>query len=411
MAVEVTHNPDRFISDLRLILSQGRKRIGLLIGAGAPASIKIDSTGGISESGRPLIPTITGLTDAVVGSLAGPAKHAVDLILTEFTETPNVEDILSRVRLLAKALGSGALYELSGNEYEALGQSLCERIGTIVNSTLPAGPNPYSELMGWISGTVRPWPIELFTTNYDLLFEEAFERAKVPYFDGFSGGHAPFFDPSSVAANDMPSRWGRLWKLHGSLGWALEDDTIVRGRGRTATSLIYPDHLKYDQIRKLPYSAFFERLRRFLLTPDSLMITCGFSFSDAHVSAVLDEALATNGNTAIFAFQFNELNREKSACLMGYSRPNFSVYATDGAVIRGVAGRWQLGDPPNKDWADIRRTFWGARVPGTNAIFTLGDFQAFCRFVALSQATQVVEPAPVAPAPAASLSTASSAVQ
>ena len=28
------HNPDRYMADLRQILSQGRKRIGVLIGAG-----------------------------------------------------------------------------------------------------------------------------------------------------------------------------------------------------------------------------------------------------------------------------------------------------------------------------------------------------------------------------------------
>ncbi len=62
--------------------------------------------------------------------------------------------------------------------------------------------------------------MEIFTTNYDLLFEQALERTRVPFFDGFSGASEPFFDPSSVASNDLPARWTRLWKLHGSLGWA-----------------------------------------------------------------------------------------------------------------------------------------------------------------------------------------------
>jgi hypothetical protein len=36
------HNPDRFMVDLRQILTQGRKRIGLLIGAGAPVALKVN---------------------------------------------------------------------------------------------------------------------------------------------------------------------------------------------------------------------------------------------------------------------------------------------------------------------------------------------------------------------------------
>jgi hypothetical protein len=396
-----THNIDRFISDLRLILSQGRKRIGLLVGAGGPFSIKVGKTGKITHDGEPLIPSVFGLTTGIVGSLTGTEKVAVDAIVSELGADANIEGILSRIRLLANAIGPGSHNGLSGAAYAALGSSICDQIGKLVGAKLPDEPNPYLELIGWISGTVRQWPIEVFTTNYDLLFEEAFERSKIPYFDGFTGSNAPFFDGSSVATDDMPSRWARLWKLHGSLGWAISGEAIIRGCGRSATQLIYPDHLKYDQIRKLPYSAFFERMRRFLLTPDSLLVTCGFSFMDAHVNAVLDEALATNANTAIFAFQYQKLADECAACALARIRPNLSVYASDGAVIRGVEGRWYLGELPNKEWGDIRRTFWGARGSKGPEILTLGDFVAFCKFIALSQATNIelLPSIPVSPAP------------
>ncbi|MBW2663936.1 MAG: hypothetical protein JRD93_18645 [Deltaproteobacteria bacterium] len=50
------HNPDRYMGDLRQILAQGRKRIGLLIGAGAPASIQYDrKTQRISVNIRPTL--------------------------------------------------------------------------------------------------------------------------------------------------------------------------------------------------------------------------------------------------------------------------------------------------------------------------------------------------------------------
>ena len=38
MSVSV-HNPDQYMVSLRLIIAQGRQRIGLLVGAGAPAGI------------------------------------------------------------------------------------------------------------------------------------------------------------------------------------------------------------------------------------------------------------------------------------------------------------------------------------------------------------------------------------
>ena len=50
------HNPDRFMIDLRQILSQGRKRIGILIGAGAPTAIQVDEDNRLVDCGAPLIP-------------------------------------------------------------------------------------------------------------------------------------------------------------------------------------------------------------------------------------------------------------------------------------------------------------------------------------------------------------------
>jgi hypothetical protein len=114
--------------------------------------------------------------------------------------------------------------------------------------------------------------------------------------------------------------------------------------GRDATQLVYPDHLKYDLTQKQPYSSLFERLKRFLLTPDTLLMATGFSFRDAHICAVLDEALAMNANTSVFAFQYQSLDAETPACRLAYDRPNLSVYASDGAVINGVRGDWRFGE-------------------------------------------------------------------
>ena len=43
-----------------------------------------------------------------------------------------------------------------------------------------------------------------------------------------------------------------------------------------APELIYPDHLKYGQVTRQPYSALFERLRLVQLTsPDTLLLCSG----------------------------------------------------------------------------------------------------------------------------------------
>jgi hypothetical protein len=132
----------------------------------------------------------------------------------------------------------------------------------------------------------------------------------------------------------------------------------------------------------------FERLRQFLLTPDSILLTSGFSFRDSHICAVLDEALAMNANASVIAFQFMSLASEKSACKLAFERPNLSVYAADGAVIGGIEGAWRPGDPP-KHWEEIRATFWAPRHTGEKDSFLLGDFSLLTRFCALAQATEM----------------------
>lgn len=377
------------MSDLRQVLSQGRKRIGLLVGAGAPMSMRVDDAGGlVAERGHSLMPGVEELTSQAIDALAGQQKVAADAIRAELGASANIETILTRIRLLQQALGPAEVHGLNSDGYRALGVEICKKIGEVVGAKLPKERNPYTELVSWVSGTLRAHAVEIFTTNYDLLFEEAFERSHASYFDGFTGGHLPFFDPVSVASDDLPPRWSRLWKLHGSLGWALEGDSVVRGRGRDAAQLVYPDHLKYELTQKQPYSALFERLRQFLLTPDSILLTSGFSFRDAHICAVLDEALAMNANAAVMAFQYMPLASEAPACKLAYDRPNLSVYASDGAVIGGVKGAWRLGDPP-KNWEDIRATFWGSRWQGQPSTFLLGDFALFTRFCALAQATDM----------------------
>jgi hypothetical protein len=373
------------MSDLRQILSQGRKRIGLLVGAGAPLSIRVNASHKLDPAGKPLIPAIDELTTNTINVLTGAQATAAKAIQAALGSDANIENILSRIRLLQQALGTTLVNGLDATGYEDLGKEICTKIGDAVGVTLPEERNAYTELVSWISGTLREHAVEVFTTNYDLLFEEAFERSRASYFDGFTGGSAPFFDPVTVAGNDLPARWSRLWKLHGSIGWTLENGAVVRRGSRSFTQLVYPDYLKYDLTQKQPYASLFERLRQFLLTPDTLLLAVGFSFRDAHVSAVLDEALAMNANTAAFAFQYQPLDKEAAAARLALDRPNLSVYAANEAVINGVRGAWRLGELP-KNWAEIRKSFWGERKAGEPPVFLLGDFVHFTRFCALAQA-------------------------
>ena len=188
-------------------------------------------------------------------------------------------------------------------------------------------------------------------------------------------------------SNDtLPARWTRLWKIHGSLGWTLKNGQVVAGCGRDASQLIYPEHLKYDLTQKMPYTSLFERLRTFVATPDSLLVACGLSFMDSHISSVIEEALAANPHGAVFAFQYGRLAEQEPAIRIAQGRPNFSVYAYDGAVISATEAPWRLSEAPNEDWQGIRSTFWGKRSDGGDPGMLLGDFAHFSAFLSETHA-------------------------
>lgn len=90
MSVNV-HNPDQYMSALRTIIAGGRKRIGLLIGAGAPAGMANQ------DGTRPLIPAVAGLTDHVLAAIKPKYQKQIDALKNEL-DHHDIETILSRVR-------------------------------------------------------------------------------------------------------------------------------------------------------------------------------------------------------------------------------------------------------------------------------------------------------------------------
>src|SRR5687767_9457373 len=98
------------MSALRTIIAQGRKRVGLLIGAGGPAGMARE------DGSRPLIPAVAGLTKIVLETLRPKYAAQIDAVSADL-EDPNIETILSRVRSLSQVLGSSEVHGLNGKQY------------------------------------------------------------------------------------------------------------------------------------------------------------------------------------------------------------------------------------------------------------------------------------------------------
>lgn len=378
------HDPIRQANYIQQSLSQDKKPIGIFLSAGCPLAIKIK----INGCDSPLIPSIDGLTKAVCDELASSGKKdALETIFTHFKtdgrETPNIEDILSHIRSLRQVVGKETVRGLTATELDQLDHDICDTIVTMVSKELSSNDTPYHKVAAWIGAIQRTQPIEIFTTNYDLLMEQALEQYRVPYFDGFIGSHRTFFDPYAIEEDKLPPRWARLWKLHGSINWRQNDKGVV-SRGEIVNGqrhVIHPSHLKYEESRRMPYLAMIDRLRSFLKKPSSILITCGYSFRDQHLNANLLEGLQGNSTAIVFALVHGELKKYPNAIGLANTGANFNLLAEDEAIIGTKRALWIEKENTDNSSHQIA-VEWEAKDEKKanslkNARFKLGDFARF----------------------------------
>lgn len=381
------HDPLRHIRALRAAMASDKRPIAFLIGAGCPLAIRVSKAAGGTE---PLIPDIRGLTVAVStavisnASLAPLLTTVLEHLKKDGITDPNIEHILSHVRNLRQAAGQRDVYGITSTALSQFDASLCEEIDKCVRRPLPSRESPYHFLAAWINAIPRTDAIELFTTNYDLLMEQALEELSVPFFDGFVGSYKTFFDPSSLDAG-LPASWARVWKLHGSINWRHDSTTGVVSRNdslTSATRMIHPSHLKYEESRRMPFLAMIDRLKGFLRKPTALLVTCGYSYGDQHLNEVILEGLQGNSSAAAFACLFGKLKDYPPAGECAKRRSNLTVIAEDNGIIGCMDRPWQV---PNPDDLAVESPFLSVvDDPTTNTHacrFHLGDFSSLAGFL------------------------------
>ena len=361
------HDPIRHIQGLRLSLSQDKAPIGLLLAAGCPLAVR--------ASGPPLIPDIAGMTTQLADRLSsGADKDAFARLMACLTEDgvndPNLEDWLSSVRALRQVAGPSTVRGLTNDELDTLETKITDGVVKLTDQELPPAPTPFHAVAAWAGAVERDTPIEIFTTNYDLLFEQAFESVRQPYFDGFVGVREPFFDNASVAATEgspLPPRFTRIWKLHGSINWYLSKGSVIRSQlGTGGRRLIHPSHLKYEESRQMPYLALFDRLRGFLSQRGALLVVCGYSFRDRHINALLRDGLQANPTASVIGLVHSSLTKYAAACELARVQTNFGLYGRDSAIIGTREATWDRDPgPPAEVTGVYRNGGWQVR---------LGDF-------------------------------------
>ena len=391
------HCPYRRTTDLLQRLAPNKMRIGFFIGAGCSLSV-------LDADKKPLIPGIAGLTKQVRDSLDSSdelrevGQLAWARVVARGFLKPTVEDVLSHIRTLKSLCGTGKIDGFSADDLDNLDRAICEQVREIVSKPLPTSDTPYHVLASWIQAIPRERPVEIFTTNYDLSLEEALEEQLVPYFDGFVGSDSAFLDLDSMAEDDLPPRWARLWKIHGSINWWMTAKHKIR-RSRDIVEgeqlLIYPSHLKYDQSRQMPYYAMLDRLRVFLRSDQCVLVTCGYSFGDEHINAIIAQGLSGNSNAACLGMIFEDRSTAPKAVELAKRHANLTLLAADGGVVGTIDRVWDNkskdGNPAYSIAVATDMPAEGTSAPVGRCRWLLGDFAALGRLLAHQLSSRDIE--------------------
>lgn len=387
---EYKHSIKQCAMQLRDQLSSDKRKLGFFFGAGTSMAVGI--------------PGVFALTKHVSEKLVEPFKSQFEKV-HKGAESDNIEEILNKLRTIREYIGDSSELELLGikgkKAASLLDIEICKAISLIVYKTDVSEIVPHKIFSNWLfqNQSTRYSPIELFTTNYDLLIEQALEYKRLPFFDGFVGSINPFLIPECIEAENIkndqssyiPYSWIRLWKLHGSINWFLTKDKenkkrIIRCTNRELTEgdelMIYPSKQKYDQSRRLPFLVFQDRLRRFLSSGETLLIIAGYSFCDEHLNEIIFQALRANKRLAITALMFGDSIEENKKRItdekvlkFGFENPNLTVIGPDKGCIGGVITEWNIDDAELEDLL-----FWDK----TDKNLNLGDFSSFAEYLKMN---------------------------
>lgn len=170
----------------------------------------------------------------------------------------------------------------------------------------------------------------VITTNYDVLIEEAAADNNFVIFDGFNFTPRPKFDSSMFEWNlvkevqnintrevEYKEKTFNLVKIHGSLTWEKQDDGTILRKDKDSIKdtdkmvMVFPSSDKFAQSYQEPYFELFTKFQDLIKRPNTLLISSGFSFADAHISKMITQALKNNTSLKLLVTDFNiDPNRE-----------------------------------------------------------------------------------------------------
>ena len=376
-------DPSEYIKGIQQLLISDKKKIGFLCGAGTSLAKK--------NKYSKIVPAVGILTIEIVNELKKEIHLEAALIEIEKEiiekygdKKFNVETLLSNIEEKKDIIGNGTLNGLMKKDFIYLSNKIKQLVHDKVSIHKKIIPNDYLNMIhydfaSWIVKADRQYPVEIFTTNYDYLFELGLECNEAPYYDGFVGSYSPFFYSDSIDSFEYLPKQTKLWKLHGSLGWKESNEgKVLRTCVDDEDILIYPSSTKYENSKKMPYTALMDRLCNYLKQQDTVLFICGYSFNDEHINERILSGLRNNNTSHIFVLYYDIEweDGNKKYVLTEYSNlgkiamknSRISVLGCRNAIIGGQYGVWKLKREPDKDETISVNYYFDEDAPMRNEI-------------------------------------------
>jgi len=368
------YDPSEMVRGIQQLLVSDKKKIAFLFGDGTQSARRDES--------MPFIPPISEITKMIEAEVAKNSRYASAVwdIKTELENSPDgfsLETLLANIEDKVRIIGSQTLNNLRKEDFVSLSTLIRGMLSDIISvhqriDDSNAKSLVHYDFAGWVKNADKKQAVEIFTTNYDYLFEIGFEEMELPYYDGFSGSYRPFFNPVSLTDMNYLKSQTKLWKVNGSLGLSeiVSGSTNPRiyrsGSSFTSASdlLIYSSAQKYSNSKKSPYAAYLDRLYYFLKQPDAVLFICGYGFNNEHINERMLSAINVSSLSHVFVFyddtaeSGNPLTDNNPLARIALNNRRFTVLGTKDAIIGCSRGKWRLKREPDSKDADNMKIYF-----------------------------------------------------
>ncbi len=270
--------------------------------------------------------TREGLWNYCITEIDAFTDSIVDFKIKPFYKSKDIEGLFSHIILFEKLNG-----EIKKSD-KVLREALELKIAEACRLDLQPQA-PHKDFLNKVTARKPSDPrIQLFTTNYDLLFENAANQGGFVVIDGFSFTQprkfsGRYFDLDIVnrertrikQEESFVSKVFHLYKLHGSLNWFKDNlENVVQQDNPAKPLIIYPANEKYESSYEQPYFEMMSRFQQALRKENTLLVVIGFGFQDKHIQNAIIEAVEQNPSFQLLIVNYNSTEGIDTACLKSF---------------------------------------------------------------------------------------------